>query len=132
MRALKLLTTLFVAFAVPQIFTDCFADENPWPPELRGATNGTVTLKSKRFLKVPDSVVTAREKEGAADFVMAKKAPTIDLAFHRDLGPDAISRRLWSSWGDICVASESCRPGPCGLEDSPEMGIIRPTRGRAT
>jgi hypothetical protein len=30
----------------------------------------------------------------------------VDFAYHRDLGPDAVKRRLWSSWGDICVASD--------------------------
>lgn len=91
------------------------ADEQTWPPELRGATNGTVTLQSERFLNVPDSVVAARTKEGAAEFVMATTAPTVHLAFHQGLGPDAISRRLWSSWGDICVA----RDGRvyCGIGD---------------
>ncbi len=105
------LMTLFVVFACSSLG----ADETRWPPELRGATNGTVSLKSKQFLKVPDSVVAARNKEGAAEFVMAKTIPTVDLAFHRDLGAEAISRRLWSSWGDICVA----RDGRvyCGIGD---------------
>ena len=111
MRALKVLTTLVVAVACPQLF----ADETPWPPELRGAPNGSVMLKSKQFLTVPDSVIAAREKEGAADFVMAKKAPTVNLAFHRELGPVAISRRLWSSWGDICVAPDG--RVYCGIGD---------------
>ena len=74
--------TLFVVF----VCSSLGADETRWPPELRGATNGTVSLKSKQFLKVPDSVVAARNKEGAAEFVMAKTIPTVDLAFHRDLG----------------------------------------------
>ena len=104
-----------IAAALVVVSSATSADEQFWPPELRGAKNGTVTLQSKQFLKVPDSVVAARKKEGAAEFVMAKSAPTVDLAFHRELGPDAISRRLWSSWGDICVA----RDGRvyCGIGD---------------
>ena len=91
------------------------ADETPWPPELHGANNGTAVLRFKRFLTVPDSVAAARTKDGAAEFVMAKAAPTVSLAFHRDLGPMAVSRRLWSSWGDICLA----RDGRvyCGIGD---------------
>lgn len=77
-----------------------------WPPALKSATDGTVTLKTDRFLDVPESVVAAAKKEGAAPFVVAKSAPAVDLAYHRDLGPDAAKRRLWSSWGDICVASD--------------------------
>jgi hypothetical protein len=81
-------------------------DRTPWPPPLKGAKGGTVTLKSDDFLKVPDAVEKARKTKGYADFTVAKEAPTVDLAFHRDLGPDAVKRRLWSSWGDICVASD--------------------------
>jgi hypothetical protein len=83
------------------------AQETPtWPPSLRGAKNGTVTLRSDRFLEVPDAVAKSRMAEGAAAFTVAKEAPTVDLAFHGNLGPNAIGRRLWSSWGDICVAAD--------------------------
>ncbi len=89
----------------------CFAttaqSQTPaWPPELKGAKDGTVTLTSDLFLQVPDNVAAAAKKDGAAPFTVAKTAPTVDFAFHRDLGPDAANRRLWSSWGDICVASD--------------------------
>jgi hypothetical protein len=110
MRVLKLVVILLAVVASPLV-----ADDQPWPPELRGAKNGTVTLRSEEFLKVPESVVVAREKEGAAPFVMAKTPPIVELAFHRDLGPGAISRRLWSSWGDICLASDG--RVYCGIGD---------------
>jgi sugar lactone lactonase YvrE len=77
-----------------------------WPPPLKGAKNGTVTLKTDRFLEVPESVVAASKKDGAAPFTVAKTAPAVDLAYHRNLGRDAAKRRLWSSWGDICLASD--------------------------
>lgn len=77
-----------------------------WPPELAGSRRGTVTLQTDEFLKIPASVLTEREREGAADFVVAKTPPRVDLAFHRDLGPNAVNRRLWSSWGDIAVAKD--------------------------
>jgi Zn-dependent M28 family amino/carboxypeptidase len=83
------------------------ADEPPaWPPALTGAKDGTVTLKTDRFLDVPEAVAAATAKDGAAPFTVAKAAPAVDLAYHRDLGPDAVKRRLWSSWGDICLASD--------------------------
>jgi enediyne biosynthesis protein E4 len=77
-----------------------------WPPPLKGAREGTVTVQSELFLHVPEAVQTAARKEGAAPFTVARKAPTVEFSYHRDLGPDAIHRRLWSSWGDICVASD--------------------------
>jgi sugar lactone lactonase YvrE len=78
----------------------------PWPPHLRGATDGTVTIKTDRFLEVPADVAATRNDDGVAPFIMAKEAPTVELAFHDNLGPAAAGRRLWSSWGDICVASD--------------------------
>ncbi|MCE9532789.1 MAG: hypothetical protein K8T89_16960 [Planctomycetes bacterium] len=77
-----------------------------WPPELKGAKGGTITLKTDLFLQIPESVAATAKKEGVAPFIMAKTAPTADFAFHRDLGTDAAKRRLWSSWGDICLASD--------------------------
>lgn len=77
-----------------------------WPPELPGAVRGTVTFTSPDLLVVPDDVRKQVEDPKAARFEVAAKAPTIDLAFHRQLGPQAAQRRLWSSWGDICVASD--------------------------
>lgn len=77
-----------------------------WPPAIKGAKDGTVTLKTDRFLDVPESVTTAAKKDGAAPFTVAKTAPAVDFAYHRDLGPNAVGRRLWSSWGDICLASD--------------------------
>jgi hypothetical protein len=64
-------------------------DETPWPPELRGARDGTVTLTSEVFLAVPEAVRVDAAKPGAAPFDVAKSPPTVELAFHRDLGPDA-------------------------------------------
>lgn len=84
-----------------------FADEKiAWPPSLPGAKDGTVTLKSKTFLNVPQSVQMARSEERSAPFVMAKMPPKVELAFHQQLGTMPAHRRLWSSWGDICVASD--------------------------
>ena len=77
-----------------------------WPPALRNARNGTVTLRSDRFLETPEYVRMAATQDGAAPFSVARTPPTVDFAFHGNLGPDAIGRRLWSSWGDICVARD--------------------------
>jgi sugar lactone lactonase YvrE len=82
------------------------AADAEWPPALKGAKDGTIALKTEQFLEVPEAVTTATKKKDAAPFIVAKTAPTVDLAFHRDLGPNAVGRRLWSSWGDICLASD--------------------------
>src|SRR5262245_39312667 len=82
------------------------AQEGAWPPSLRDAQNGTVTLRSDRFLEIPETVRTAAAQDGAAAFTVAHAPPTVDFAFHSTLGPAAVGRRLWSSWGDICVAGD--------------------------
>src|SRR5262245_53052248 len=98
-RVLFALTGVFF-FSVTRV-----SAQDEWPPPLKNAKDGTVTLKSDRFLDVPAGVVEAAKKDGTAAFTVAKVAPTVDFAFHRELGPNAISRRLWSSWGHICLAS---------------------------
>lgn len=90
-------------------------EPTPWPPPLRGAENGTVRLRSDRLLEVPEALRRQREQEGMAAFTVAREAPTVDLAYHRDLGPDAVDRRLWSSWGDIAVAGDG--RVYCGIGD---------------
>src|SRR5436190_198757 len=96
MQSLGVCVFLLVASALPS------QESPPWPPALPGAKGGTVTLRSELFLEVPAGVQTARKDAAAAEFVVAAKPPTVALAYHRDLGPDAVNRRLWSSWGDIC------------------------------
>ena len=77
-----------------------------WPPVLKGAVNGTVSYKSPRFLDIPAAVAATQGMDGVAPFVMAKEPPTVQLAFHENLGTGAANRRLWSSWGDICLARD--------------------------
>lgn len=91
------------------------SQEPAWPPPLPGAKDGTVTFQSERFLRVPAKVEALRQEEGAAAFVVASVPPTVDLAFQRDLGPNAIARRLWSSWGDIGLATDG--KVYCGIGD---------------
>ena len=111
MPTLRALTPILLfAFVISQE-----AHAQSWPPKLKGATNGTVTLKTNDFLTIPESVAALRMKDGTAPFVVAKTAPTVDLAFHRNLGTNAVSRRLWSSWGDIGLAKDG--RVYCGIGD---------------
>lgn len=91
------------------------ADVPAWPPPLKGTTNGTVTITSRLFLHIPQEVATAAAKEGAAPFVMAATPPTVDLAYHGSLPEGAVTAKLWSAWGDICVASDG--RVYCGIGD---------------
>ncbi len=112
----RLMLAMLTAVILCGAAFDCIAAaDQAWPPELPGAKVGTVTLRSDALLRIPDSVAAASKAADAAPFVVAKTPPTVDLAFHRDLGPDAVNRRLWSSWGDICVASDGMVY--CGIGD---------------
>jgi hypothetical protein len=93
--------TLLVAMIAPLQA----ADNAPWPPQLPNVVNGAISLSSPELLTVPDAPQEVKDGQ-AVPFVVAKTPPKIDLYFHGDLGPDAASRRLWSSWGDICLASD--------------------------
>ena len=85
-------------------------DENlsnrPWTPELPGVKEHYASVRTDRFLEIPKSVSQAMSEEGYAEFEMAKVAPQVEIAFHDKLGSNAAERRLWSSWGDICVARD--------------------------
>ena len=96
------------------ISAPALAADGDWPPPLPGAKDGTVTLHLPQFLAIPDSVAKAAEAAGAK-FIVAKTPPTVRLAYHQDLGPDAQKRRLWSSWGDICLVSDG--RVYCGIGD---------------
>jgi hypothetical protein len=77
-----------------------------WPPPLKGAVKGVVSIEDKSFLKVPANVAELAAKEGSAQFVVAKTPPRVQLVFHDQLGENAATRRLWSSWGDIGLAKD--------------------------
>src|SRR5687768_16948339 len=99
LSAVQLLVIIFPCYAAAD-------DASTWPPKMKVSTERAITVRSPRLLDVPEAVQAAAKKEGAAEFVVAKTPPTVELAFHAKLGPEAASRRLWSSWGDICVASD--------------------------
>ena len=109
--------------------TPLLAADAEWPPALKGAKDGTVMLTTDRFLDVPEAVATAVKKDGAAPFTVAKMAPTVDFAYHRDLGPDAVKRRLCSSTvtsGQTCDNSSFLLKTSLGLETR----AIRMSRAR--
>lgn len=84
----------------------------PWPPEKLA---GSFALSYDAFLEVPKNVQELAEKEGATKFTVAKTQPKIILNFHDQLGENASTRRLWSSWGDIALAKDGSVY--CGIGD---------------
>jgi len=79
-------------------------EATPWPPPLKGAVKGTATVESASFLEVPKNVAELAAKETSAKFVVAETPPKVKIALHDQLGSEAATRRLWSSWGDIGIA----------------------------
>ncbi|QDU97849.1 CRTAC1 family protein [Lignipirellula cremea] len=78
-----------------------------WPPMIAGASNGVATVSGPALLKIPPQVAAEmKEVEGYAPFVMAKTPPKVEVQFPQNLGEGPLTRRLWSSWGDICLASD--------------------------
>jgi predicted esterase/streptogramin lyase len=94
-----------------------------WPPALPGVNavdfkrriTKSVSIDTPEMLQIPSDVVTWSTEAESAKFVVAKKAPRVDFAIHGHLGENAISRRLWSSWGDICLARDGIVY--CGIGD---------------
>ena len=80
--------------------------ETPWPPPLRGSVHGTISLRTNSFLTLPPSVVEKQAAGTIVPFDVAQSPPTVELAFHDQLGPQAAQRRLWSSWGDLALAAD--------------------------
>lgn len=91
-----------------------FGDDS-WPPEPMRTGGNATQLAGEGFLAIPEAVTEQAGQEGAAQFVVAETPPVVRVAFHEDLGPDAVHRRLWSSWGDICLASDGSVY--CGIGD---------------
>jgi hypothetical protein len=69
-----------------------------------------------------------RKDEKAAAFTVARAAPRVEFAYHRDLGPDAVSRRLWSSWGDIGVAGDGQVYGDVVAGPQARRLVVQPGR----
>lgn len=79
-----------------------------WPPSLPTANeNGVATLESKDFLRVPKQVHSILDSTNA-QLSVATKPPVVELVYHNELRnilADS-SGALWSSWGEIYLASD--------------------------
>lgn len=77
-----------------------------WPPPLPGADkNGVATINTPEMLQVPAEVQQVLDSAGI-DLDIASTAPTVQLVYHHSLPDSALNGVGWSSWGDICLASD--------------------------
>lgn len=78
-----------------------------WPPTLpKSNKNGVAVLKSNDFLKVPVSIQEVLDANPEIKLEIAKHIPKVELVYHNELNNAAINGTGWSSWGDICLASD--------------------------
>jgi len=63
-------------------------------------------LKSPDLLKVPASVQQILDNNPEIKLEIAKHVPVVELIYHNGLNNAAINGTGWSSWGDICLASD--------------------------
>ncbi len=112
---------IFALLAALWIPLSAQAEDISWPPPLKEAKDGVLTVSGPELLAVPESVTKAVSDGKAAPFVVARTAPKVWLAYHDQLGPGAATRRLWSSWGDIGLAKGGpvyCAIGDHGLDQA--------------
>ncbi len=96
---------LSIALLVVGVASSHAADVK-WPPTLRGAVDGVAAVSTEGFLRVPEAVTKRLAEKNGAPFDVARTAPRVEIIYHDQLGPEAARRRLWSSWGDICIAKD--------------------------
>ncbi|MFW6060037.1 MAG: hypothetical protein ACODAQ_07630, partial [Phycisphaeraceae bacterium] len=87
------------------------AGQATWPPAIPGADDhGGVRLTGDGFLQTPEDLTEARDAlEGAFEFTVAADSPTVELVYHGQLPHPGVgpgNGTGWTSWGDICVASD--------------------------
>lgn len=98
--------TSVLSFQLKKKLREAHLESRSWPPKLKGFEKGYAKIDSGDLLIIPASVSETIDTEELAPFIMAQTPPSVELALHGNLGEGAISRRLWSSWGDICVAQD--------------------------
>lgn len=80
--------------------------QQTWPPILPTAkSNGFALINSADLLQVPKAIEDQLDNS-PTKLLIAKTLPVIELAYHQDLPHPAFNGTGWSSWGDICLASD--------------------------
>ena len=76
-----------------------------WDKQNLRYSTGVVTDTSKEFIKIPEGY------SGTLDFIVAKKAPTIDFAPIRGLNPEFFpedNKGFWSQWAEVTKGPNGC------------------------
>lgn len=78
-----------------------------WPPDLPTANkNGVATLNTPDLLQVPSAVQHILDSTPNAQLTVAKEVPKVELVYFNQLPNPSFNGTGWSSWGDICIASD--------------------------
>lgn len=81
--------------------------QETWPPALPSANmNGVATISGADLLRLPTTVQNILDSNTSARLTVAKTVPVIELMYHDGLPNAALNGTGWSSWGDICLASD--------------------------
>jgi hypothetical protein len=81
--------------------------QQEWPPILPGTDqNNMAHLSGNDLLQVPTSVKEILQSDSNVHLQVAATAPQIDITYHQGLPNAALNGTGWSSWGDICLATD--------------------------
>jgi hypothetical protein len=102
---LKAITT---ALLMGLLISSTLKAQETWPPALPSANEkGVATISTSDFLKMPAAVQHVLDSNAAvAKLTVAKAVPVVELTYHQGLPNAALNGTGWSSWGDICLASD--------------------------
>jgi hypothetical protein len=103
----KILQPIATFFLLGLLFSTNITAQEMWPPALPTANkNGVATISTPDLLRVPTAVQNILDSNAAAKLTLAKTVPVVELAYHQGLPNAALNGTGWSSWGDICLASD--------------------------
>jgi hypothetical protein len=89
------------------LFLSELKGQENWPPELPTANEKSVaSLSTPDLLQIPIAVKHILDSTHHASLTVAQTAPLIELVYHSGLPNAALNGTGWSSWGDICLASD--------------------------
>jgi hypothetical protein len=104
----KLLRAVALFLSACFLFSSNLRAQETWPPALPSANeNGIGTISTPDLLKTPEAVQRILDSNAAAaKLTIAKAVPVVELTYHQGLPNAALNGTGWSSWGDICLASD--------------------------
>ncbi|WP_276346935.1 hypothetical protein [Daejeonella sp. JGW-45] len=104
----KLKTISFILLLSAALFSACsnVQNETVWPPVLPASNEkGVASLSTPDLLTMPSEVRHILDSARHITLSVATEAPLVELVYHNELPNAALNGVGWSSWGDICLAS---------------------------